>query len=66
MKDWIKQYDIDFSKFSKRVSMDDFNSEIAYNIIQFNALVPDDEINRDEKIEKFAIEAAINRFSDGY
>jgi hypothetical protein len=46
--------------------MDDFNSEIAYNIIQFNALVPDDEINRDEKIEKFAIEAAINRFSDGY
>lgn len=66
MKDWIKQYDIDFSKFSKRVSRDDFNNEIAYNIIQFNALVPDNEINRDEKIEKIAIEAAINRFSDGY
>lgn len=66
MKDWIKQYDIDFSKFSKRVSRDDFNNEIAYNIIQFNALVPDNEINREEKIEKIAIESAIIKFSDGY
>lgn len=66
MKDWIKQYNIDFSKFSKRVSRDDFNNEIAYNIIQFGALVSEDDINRDEKIEKMAIKAAINRFSDGY
>ena len=66
MKDWIKQYNIDFSKFSKRISRDDFNNEIAYNIIQFGALVSEDDINRDEKIEKMAIESAINRFSDGY
>lgn len=62
MKDWIKQYGIDFSKLSKRISRDDFNNEVTYNIIQFGGLVPDDDVNRDEKIEKMAIAAAINRF----
>lgn len=66
MKDWINQYDIDFSKFSKKVSRDDFNSEVAYNILQFSALIADDDINRDEKIEKMAIDSTIFKFSNGY
>lgn len=65
MKDWVSQYNIDFSKYSKRVSKEDFNNEVTYNIIQFSGLVPDEEINRDEKIERMAIDAAINKFSNG-
>lgn len=65
MKDWIKQYDIDFSKFSKKISRDDFNNEVTYNIIQFRGLVPDDDINHDEKIEKMAIDSAISKFNNG-
>lgn len=65
MTDWVKQYNIDFSKYSKTVSKEDFNNEVTFNIIQFGNLVPDSDANWKERVEEIAIQAAIRKFSDG-
>lgn len=65
MVDWVKQYNIDFSKFLKKVSKEDFNNEITFNILQFGNLVPETDVNWKEKVEEMAINAAICKFNNG-